>query len=159
VETTAIYPGTFDPMTKGHIDLVKRACTLFDHVIVAVAINPRKHPLFSLKERVDLAQQSLVDLDNVNICGFEGLLVDLAIEKNAQCILRGLRTARDFEHEYPLAMMNRKIQPQIETLFLAADAQLSYISSSLVREIALLQGDVTDFVSPYVHQALQSKFR
>jgi len=155
--TTAIYPGTFDPITNGHIDLVVRASKLFDRVIVAVAINPSKEPIFGLQERVDLAEQTLSRLENVEICGFKGLLVDVAKQKKADVILRGLRAVSDFEHEFQLAGMNRKMQPDIETLFLTPAEQFTYISSSLVREIAVLGGDVSDFVAPCVAQALKTK--
>lgn len=155
--TTAIYPGTFDPITNGHSDLIVRASKLFDRVIVAVAINPGKKPLFTLDERVELAQASLRGLDNVEVCGFEGLLIDVAMEMNANIIIRGLRAVSDFEHEFQLASMNRKMQPEIETLFLTPAEQFTFISSSLVREIATLGGDVSDFVSPVVMSALKAK--
>ncbi|NOQ94022.1 MAG: pantetheine-phosphate adenylyltransferase [Methylophaga sp.] len=155
--TTAIYPGTFDPITKGHIDLVVRASKLFNRVIVAVAINPGKEPTFSLQERVDLAKQTLSELNNVEVCGFKGLLVDVAKQNGAGVILRGLRAVSDFEHEFQLAGMNRKMQPDIETLFLTPAEQFTYISSSLVREIAALGGDVSDFVAPCVEAALKAK--
>lgn len=155
--TTAIYPGTFDPITNGHSDLVARASKLFDKVIVAVAINPGKKPTFSLQERVELAQQTLNQYSNVEVCGFEGLLVDVAKEKQADVILRGLRAVSDFEHEFQLASMNRKMQPEVETMFLTPAEQFSYISSSLVREIAALGGDVTEFVAPCVLEALRAK--
>lgn len=154
---TAIYPGTFDPITSGHIDLVMRASRLFERVIVAVAINPGKAPVFSLEERVKLAEQTLNHMKNVEVCGFEGLLVDVAIEKDAQVIIRGLRAVSDFEHEFQLAGMNRRMQPAVETLFLTPAEQFSYISSSLVREIAALGGDVSEFVAPCVAEALNAK--
>lgn len=155
--TTAIYPGTFDPITNGHIDLVMRASKLFDKVIVAVAINPGKKPAFDLAERVDLAKQTLVGLDNVEVCGFEGLLIDVANQKQAKVIIRGLRAVSDFEHEFQLAGMNRRMRPEIETLFLTPAEQFTYISSSLVREIAALGGDVSEFVAPCVMTALKAK--
>ncbi len=155
--TTAIYPGTFDPITNGHIDLVMRASKLFDKVIVAIAINPGKKPAFSLDERVDLAKQTLVGLNNVEVCGFEGLLIDVANQKQAKVILRGLRAVSDFEHEFQLAGMNRRMRPEIETLFLTPAEQFTYISSSLVREIAALGGDVSEFVAPCVRAALKAK--
>ena len=126
---TAIYPGTFDPITNGHIDLVHRASKLFEHVIVAVAINPTKTPAFNLSERVALAKETLADLPNVEVCGFEGLLVDIAREKQAQVIIRGLRAVSDFEHEFQLAGMNRHMEPNVETMFLTPAEQFSYISS------------------------------
>ncbi|NQZ54024.1 MAG: pantetheine-phosphate adenylyltransferase [Piscirickettsiaceae bacterium] len=155
--TTAIYPGTFDPITIGHVDIVARASKIFDRVIVAIAINPNKAPTFSLNERVDLATQSLQGIENIKVCGFEGLLVDVAKQQQADVIIRGLRAVSDFEHEFQLASMNRKMEPDVETLFLTPAEQYSYISSSLVREIASLGGDVSEFVAPCVVQALKSK--
>lgn len=157
MKTTAIYPGTFDPITNGHIDLVIRASKLFEHVIVAVAINPTKTPAFSLATRVDLAKQTLADLPNVEVCGFEGLLVDIAREKQAQVIIRGLRAVSDFEHEFQLAGMNRHMEPNVETMFLTPAEQFSYISSSLVREVAALGGNVSAFVAPCVAKALAER--
>jgi len=157
VTTIAIYPGTFDPITNGHIDLVSRASKLFDKVIVAIAINPGKIPTFNLNERIDLAQQTLAEMTNVEVCGFEGLLVDVAKQKKADVIIRGLRAVSDFEHEFQLASMNRKMEPDVETLFLTPAEQFAYISSSLVREIASLGGDVSDFVAPCVAAELKSK--
>jgi pantetheine-phosphate adenylyltransferase len=157
VTIIAIYPGTFDPITNGHVDLVNRASKLFDKVIVAIAINPTKTPTFDLNERVDLAQQTLAEMTNVEVSGFEGLLVDVAKQKNANVIIRGLRAVSDFEHEFQLASMNRKMEPDVETLFLTPAEQFAYISSSLVREIASLGGDVSDFVAPCVAAELKSK--
>ena len=154
---TAIYPGTFDPITNGHIDLVHRASKLFEHVIVAVAINPTKTPAFNLAERVVLAKKTLADLPNVEVCGFDGLLVDIAREKQAQVIIRGLRAVSDFEHEFQLAGMNRHMEQNVETMFLTPAEQFSYISSSLVREVAALGGDVSAFVAPCVAQALANR--
>lgn len=159
MNTTVIYPGTFDPITNGHIDLARRANKLFDRIIVAIAINPIKAPIFSLQERIALAQQTLSKLDNVEICGFEGLLIEVANEKGAKVILRGLRAVSDFEHEFQLAGMNRKMNPEIETLFLTPAEQYTYISSSLVREIASLGGDVAEFVAPCVADALKRKLQ
>lgn len=157
MNTTVIYPGTFDPITNGHIDLVHRASKLFDRIIVAIAINPGKAPTFTLDERVALAEQTLANLDNVEVSGFEGLLIDVAKQKGANVILRGLRAVSDFEHEFQLAGMNRKMNPEIETLFLTPAEQYTYISSSLVREIASLGGDVSEFVAPCVVDALKRK--
>ena len=154
MKTTVIYPGTFDPITNGHIDLVNRASKLFEHVIVAVAINPTKTPAFTLEKRVNLAKQTLAGLPNVEVCGFEGLLVDIAREKKAQVIIRGLRAVSDFEHEFQLAGMNRHMEPNVETMFLTPAEQFSYISSSLVREVAELGGDVSALVAPCVVEAL-----
>jgi pantetheine-phosphate adenylyltransferase len=158
VTVTAIYPGTFDPITNGHIDLVIRASKLFERVIVAVAINPSKEPAFDLDKRVGLAKETLASLANVDVCGFEGLLIDVARQQGAEVILRGLRAVSDFEHEFQLAGMNRRMEPNVETLFLTPAEQFSYISSSLVREIASLGGDVSDFVAPEVATALAEMY-
>lgn len=154
MKITAIYPGTFDPITHGHSDLIQRAARLFDHVIVAIAANPTKKPFFPLEKRVALAQAVLANLPNVEVSGFDSLLVDYAGERNAQVIVRGLRAVSDFEHEFQLASMNRRLAPKVETLFLTPAEQYAYISSSLVREIAALGGDVSAFVHEQVRKAL-----
>lgn len=152
---TAIYPGTFDPITHGHTDLVGRAAHLFDKVIVAIAADPPKTPMLSLDERVGLARAALAGAERVEVCDFRGLLVNFAAQCGAQVILRGLRAVSDFEHEFQLAGMNRKLAPRVETLFLMPAEHYAYISSSLVREIAALGGDISDFVHPEVKAALQ----
>jgi len=159
MQITAIYPGTFDPITHGHTDLVERATRLFDHVIVAVAANPLKKPAFSVEERIDMARSALADIDRIEVCGFGTLLVDFAREKRASVILRGLRAVSDFEYEFQLAGMNRKLAPGIETVFLMPAEQYAYISSSLVREIAALGGDVSSFVHQRVMAALGERMR
>ena len=159
MQITAIYPGTFDPITHGHTDLVERATRLFDHVIVAVAANPLKKPVFSVEERIDMARSALADIDRIEVCGFGTLLVDFAREKRASVILRGLRAVSDFEYEFQLAGMNRKLAPGIETVFLMPAEQYAYISSSLVREIAALGGDVSSFVHQRVMAALGERMR
>ena len=159
MNNTAIYPGTFDPITKGHSDLVERSSRLFDRVIVALAAKPGKQPVFSLEERIDLAQTVLGEYDNVEICGFDGLLVDFAHEKKANIIIRGLRAVSDFEYEFQLAGMNRKLANDIETLFLTPAEQYTYISSSLVREVASLGGDVSPFVHEKIVAELARKLR
>lgn len=156
---TAIYPGTFDPVTNGHTDLVARAARLFDRVIVAVAANPAKTPTFTLAERVELARGALVGLDNVEVCGFDTLLADEVRRQGAQVIVRGLRAVSDFEHEFQLAGMNRRLVPEAETLFLTPAEQYAYISASLVKEIAALGGDVAEFVHEKVQAALNSRLR
>jgi pantetheine-phosphate adenylyltransferase len=155
---TVVYPGTFDPITNGHIDLVERACRLFDNVIVAVAASNRKNPLFTLDERVALAQETLAHVPNVTVCGFDILLVEFVRQQNAQAVLRGLRAVSDFEYEFQLANMNRALAPTMESIFLTPAEHLSYISSSIVREIAFLGGDVSKFVADPVKAALKLKF-
>ncbi|MFZ0219524.1 MAG: pantetheine-phosphate adenylyltransferase [Candidatus Aquirickettsiella sp.] len=159
MKTKVIYPGTFDPMTNGHLDLVQRAARLFETVIVAVAKNPSKTPAFAIDERLSLAKQVLSDLNNVQVYGFDGLLINCAKEYNARVILRGLRAVSDFEYEFQLASMNRKMMPDLETLFLTPAEQHSFISANLVREIASLGGDVAQFVPAVVAKALQTKFK
>jgi pantetheine-phosphate adenylyltransferase len=153
----AIYPGTFDPITNGHSDLIQRAARLFDKVIVAVAANPGKTPTFDGEERVALCRTVLEPLANVAVSSFDGLLVDFAREQGANIIIRGLRAVSDFEYEFQLASMNRKLSPQIETLFLTPAEQYAYISSSLVREIAALGGDVSAFVHDKIRAELARK--
>ena len=155
----AVYPGTFDPITRGHTDLIQRATQLFDEVIVAVAANTQKAPAFSAEERVALATEVLADVERVRVCSFETLLVDFAREHNAKVILRGLRAVSDFEYEFQLAGMNRHLEPELETLFLTPAEQFTYISSSLVREIASLGGDVSSFVHETVKAALNRRMR
>ena len=156
---TAIYPGTFDPITNGHGDLVQRATRMFGRVIVAVAANPGKTPAFSLDERISMVSAALAGLDKVEICGFDTLLVEFSKSKGAQVILRGLRAVSDFEFEFQLAGMNRKMAPSIETVFMMPAEQYTYLSSSVVREIATLGGDVSDFVHPEVKRALYKRLR
>ncbi len=155
----ALYPGTFDPITNGHHDLVRRAASLFDHVIVAIAANPNKAPLFSLEERVDLARRVLRDLSNVEVLGYSGLTVDFARQHKAGVVVRGLRAISDFEFEFQLANMNRHVAREIETVFLTPQEQFTFISSSLVREIAILGGDVHEFVDPLVETELKKHRR
>ena len=154
---TDIYPGTFDPITNGHSDLVQRACCLFDQVIIGIASNPKKCPLFSLQQRISMAQQVLADYPNVQVMGFEGLLVDFAQEQHAKVILRGLRAVSDFEYEFQLASMNRRLAPKVESLFLTPAEQHSFVSSTLVREVAALGGDISSFVHPIIETALAKK--
>ena len=153
----AIYPGTFDPITNGHTDLVERATHLFDKVIVAVAKATSKSPVFNIDERVALATEVLSPIKNVEVCGFDILLVDFMKQKDATVILRGLRAVSDFEYEFQLASMNRHLSDEIETVFLTPAEQYTFISSSLVREIARLGGDVAQFVDPKVVAALKEQ--
>jgi len=151
----AVYPGTFDPITNGHSDLVQRASKLFDRVIVAIAANPTKTPLFSLDNRVGMAMEVLAGIDNVDVCGFSALLVDFAQQSHANVILRGLRAVSDFEFEMQLASMNRRLDNRIETVFMTPSEETSFISASLVKEIALHGGDVSDFVHKAVVDELK----
>ena len=151
---TVVYPGTFDPITNGHTDLVERAARMFDHIIVAIADNPKKRPLFDLETRVDLGQQVLSHLHNVEVVGFSNLLAEFVRERQANIILRGLRAVSDFEYEFQLADMNRVLAPSVESLFLTPSQQYSFISSTLVREVAALGGEIKSFVHPAVAQAL-----
>ena len=157
MKTIAIYPGTFDPITNGHTDLVQRASKLFGKVIVAVAANQNKHPFLTLRERVDLAKDILAQHQNVRVIGFDNLLAEFAVQQKANIILRGLRAVSDFEFEFQLANMNRRLAPQLETMFLTPAEQYSYISSSLVREIAMLGGNVAPFVHTKVAAALRKR--
>lgn len=150
----AVYPGTFDPVTNGHSDLVQRASRLFDHVIVAIAANPAKTPLFNLDGRVGMATRVLGEIDNVEVCGFSDLLVDFAQQSNANVILRGLRAVSDFEFEMQLASMNRRLDNRIETVFMTPSEETSFISASLVKEVALHGGDVSQFVHKIVVEEL-----
>lgn len=156
---TAIYPGTFDPITNGHTDLVERAARMFDRLIIAVASNPGKQPLFSTEQRVHLATEVLAHLgDRVEIHGFDSLLVKFARQQGARVIMRGLRAVSDFEFEFQLASMNRRLYADIETIFLTPAEQHAYVSSTLVKEVAKLGGDITPFVHPQVAEALQDRF-
>ncbi|BCN94209.1 phosphopantetheine adenylyltransferase [Thiomicrorhabdus immobilis] len=154
---TAVYPGTFDPITSGHYDLIERAARFYDRLVIAVADNRNKNSLFTLEERVALAKAVTADLPNVEIIGFSGLLVDFVKEINGHVLLRGLRAVSDFEYEFQLASMNRKLAPEVETMFMTPAEQYAFISSSLVREISALGGDVSEFVHPVVGEALKQK--
>lgn len=154
-----IFPGTFDPITNGHRDLVERAASIFEYVIVAVAENKRKSPCFSLQERVSMTREVLGSIPNVEVCGFNNLLMDYAKQREAKAIIRGLRVVSDFEYEFQLANMNRRLSPETETLFLTPSEQYSFISSSLVREIAALGGDVSSFVHENVAALLKARYK
>jgi len=154
----AIYPGTFDPITNGHADLVKRAASMFHEVVVAVACNPNKQPLFSLDERVEMITEVTSQLDNVRVIGFTGLLADLAKSEGANILIRGLRAVSDFEYEFQLANMNRRLNPDLESVFLTPSEENSFISSTLVKEVALHKGDVSGFCPRVVLDALNAKF-
>jgi pantetheine-phosphate adenylyltransferase len=153
----AIYPGTFDPITLGHVDLIQRAVHLFDRLILAISVNPRKTPLFTLEERLAMARTLAVDLPQVEVESFDGLLVDFVRRKQARVVLRGLRAFSDFEYEFQMTLSNRKMAPDVETLFLMPDENYSYVSSTMVKEVAALGGDVSRFVPGFVLDALRRK--
>ncbi|MEO8210278.1 MAG: pantetheine-phosphate adenylyltransferase [bacterium] len=154
----SIYPGTFDPVTNGHLDIIQRASGLFDTVIVALAINPDKTPLFSAEERKDMIRKVTSGLDNIEVDSFEGLLVRYAEKKNAEVIVRGLRAISDFEYEFQMSLTNRKLSPEINTIFLMPNEKYSYLNSSLVRELASYDSNVEEFVPEYVLKKLKEKF-
>jgi len=155
MSVSAMYPGTFDPITLGHEDLVRRASRLFDRIVVAIAANPSKAPMFSLDDRVAMARTALQDFSNVEVTGYDGLTVDFAKKNGLQVIVRGLRAVSDFEYEFQLANMNRHLTDDVETAFLTPTERYTYISSSLVREIASMGGNIAEFVSPQVRKALE----
>ena len=157
-KNTVVYPGTFDPIHKGHVDLVERAASLFDRVVIGVAESSKKQPLFTTEERIELTYASLAHLDNIDVKGFSGLSIRFVEALDSNCVLRGIRTVTDFEYEHQLANMNRAMNPEFESIFLTPSNSLSYISSSLVREIASMKGDVSDFVTEPVLAALNRKF-
>ncbi|MCL6556651.1 MAG: pantetheine-phosphate adenylyltransferase [Burkholderiales bacterium] len=152
-----VYPGSFDPITRGHEDLVRRAARLFEEVIVAVAESPHKRPFFSLEERVEMARLALAEVPGVRVVGFSGLLMRFLEEQEAQVVLRGLRAVSDFEYELQLSGMNRRLNPEVETLFLTPSEQYMFVSASLVREIARLGGDVSEFVHPLIKARLGAR--
>ena len=155
----AIYPGTFDPITKGHLDIIKRATSLFDEVIVAVAENPSKNTLFSFPERLKIVKESVKNFKNVKAEGFSGLVVEFAKKKKAPCIIRGLRLLSDFEYEFQMALTNRKISPSVETIFLMAHQDYSFLSSTLIKEAAFLGANLKDFLPSPAIKALKRKFK
>ena len=155
----AVYPGTFDPITLGHEDLMRRACKLFDSVILAVADSKSKKPFFTLDERVDMARESLKDIKNIEVMGFSGLLMNFVRQQGARVVVRGVRAVSDFDYEFQLAGMNRQMYPEVETIFLTPGEQYAYLSATLVREISVLGGDATKFVSPLVASRLDGKIK
>lgn len=156
-ESLAVYPGTFDPLTLGHEDLVRRSAKLFDRVIVGIADSRGKRPLFTLDERVDMAREILRDAHNIEVCGFSGLLIDFIRQHGAHIIVRGLRAVSDFEYEFQMAGMNRRLHPDVETVFLTPGDEFMFLSATIVREISLLGGDVSTFVQPLVARRLHDK--
>lgn len=154
----AVYPGTFDPITNGHKDVIERAARLFDHVVIAIAESPKKKPLFSIDERVALAKEALLHIPNISVIGFSHLLVHFVQEQKANIIIRGLRAVSDFDYEFQLAHMNCQLAPKVETVFLIPSQQYFFLSSTLIREIAALSGNIKGFVPECVYGALEKKF-
>lgn len=154
----AVFPGSFDPVTVGHIDLIRRSSAVFDEVIVAVACNQEKTPLFTVTERIDMIQEIFADASGVKVETFQGLLIDYLVNRGAKVIIRGLRAVSDFEYEFQMALMNRKLAPGIETFFMTSSALYTYVSSRIVKELASLGGDVSDLVHPLVETRIKAKF-
>src|SRR5579872_895114 len=154
----SVYPGTFDPITNGHIDIIERASELFDKVIVTVAVNSAKTPMFTLEERKEMISESLHSHKNIEVDSFNGLVVDFAREKNATAIIRGLRAISDFEYEFQMALMNRKLAPDVKTVFLMPNEKYTYLNSTIIRELARMKCDVSEFVAPCVQKKLRAKF-
>jgi len=159
VKKIAIYPGTFDPITNGHIDLIQRGLRIFDEIIVAVAENPRKNPLFTIEERVKMAKEAVKELGKVDVESFDGLLIDYAKSKGARAIIRGLRAVSDFEYELQMALMNRRLDSEIETVFMMPSEEYSYLTSSIVKEVASLRGSTRGLVPEIVEKEFRKKFR
>ena len=157
--TTAIYPGSFDPVTVGHLDIIKRAAKLFDNVIVAVLVNMEKKPWFTIEERTGLLKKATQGIDNVEIAGFDGLLVDFAAQKGASAIVKGLRAVSDFEYEFQMALTNRKLDDTLETVFLTSSAENMFLSSSIVKQVGLLGGEIAPFVPAPVHDEILSRIK
>jgi pantetheine-phosphate adenylyltransferase len=158
MKTLAIYPGSFDPITNGHLDLIKRGLGLFDKIVVAILINSSKNPLFSVEERIEILKESLKDLPNIEVDTFSGLLVDYAARKKATAILRGMRAVSDFEYEFQLALMNRRLNRKVETVFLMTGLRWIFTSSSIIKEAARFGGDISDMVPPFADEKLKEKF-
>lgn len=155
---TAIYPGSFDPITNGHLDLIERASRIFDHLTIAILQNHRKQPLFSLDERVAMIEKAVQHLNNVEVCSYSGLLVDFAKERNCHIIVRGLRAVTDFEYEIQMSQTNRLLTPDLDTVFVTTDMKYGYLSSSTVREVAYFHGDLSPFVPEFVAEELKKKY-
>lgn len=156
---TAIYPGTFDPITNGHIDILQRSLRIFDHIILGIGPNPKKTSLFSLEERIQMVKEAVKDVPNVSVETFDGLLVDFAKKNGASAIIRGLRAVSDFEYEFQMALMNRKLDDKIETVFLMPSEEYSYLTSSIIKVVSGFDGDISSLVPKHVHAMLKYKFK
>ena len=156
---TVIYPGSFDPVTLGHLEVIRRAAKMFDKVIVAVLINSSKRPTFSVEERIELLKDAVAELDNVEIAGFEGLLAEYCRQRGVNAIVKGLRAVSDFEYEFQMAIANKKLNPELETIFITADADAMYLSSSMVREIGSMGGNISNFVPECVHDRIVKRLQ
>lgn len=156
---SVICPGSFDPVTLGHLDIIKRASKMFDRVYVAALVNSAKHPVFSIEERMELMREAVEGLDNVEVVSFEGLLAEYCLKNNIDAIVKGLRAVSDFEYEFQMAIANKKLNPQLETIFLTADSDSMYLSSSMVREIGAYGGDISNFVPACVHDKIVARLR
>ena len=156
---TAVYPGSFDPVTNGHLDIIKRASKIYDHVVVGVLDNLNKKPLFTALERASMIMKVVADIDNVSVDIFAGLLVDFVKQKNADVVVKGLRTVKDFEYEFQMALLNKALDSECETVFMMTDAKYSYISSSMVKEVAKLKGDLTGFVPSGIVDLIETKYK
>ncbi len=159
MNNTVICPGSFDPVTLGHIDIIKRASKMFDKVIVAVLVNMSKTPSFTIDERIGFLEKALCDIDNVEIVGFSGLLADYAKERGAKAVVKGLRAMSDFEYEFQMALTNKKLNPELDTVFLTSDSQYMYLSSSMVKQIASLGGDISYFVPACIHEQVFERLK
>jgi pantetheine-phosphate adenylyltransferase len=156
---TVIYPGSFDPVTVGHYEVIRRAAKMFDHLVVGVLVNYSKTPTFSIKERMELLKEVTADLKNVEVVGFEGLLAEYCRDNHIDAIVKGLRAMSDFEYEFQMAIINRKLNPQLETVFIPADSEAMYLSSSMVREVASMGGDISNFVPECIHDKIVERFK
>lgn len=154
---TVICPGSFDPVTLGHVDIITRAASMFDHVIVAVLVNLSKKPSFTIRERIDLLKKALKGVENVEVVGFDGLLAEYARECNASAVVKGLRAVSDFEYEFQMSLTNKKLNPDLETVFLTSRAEYMYLSSSIVKQVASLNGDITNFVPECIHDEIKER--
>lgn len=159
MQSTVICPGSFDPVTLGHIDIIRRASKMFDKVIVAVLVNLAKTPSFTIEERIGFLKQVVGDIENVEVVGFDGLLADYARERGATAVVKGLRAVSDFEYEFQMALTNKKLNPDLDTVFLTSDSQYMYLSSSIVRQVASLGGDISNFVPACIHEEVLSRFQ